>query len=142
MRIGSLAAARPTYYDRNGVSLAYEYTSYGIAPHAETQRWTYTVPAGKKAYVETFRAFVYRITAATSPNRYAAAIFVNPSGGGSYKIIEATSYSNVADTSQVLNVGGSILLFAGDQIAGYTLDASTGGTLIVSVSIKVSQFDA
>jgi hypothetical protein len=142
MKVSSFAVARPIYYDRNGTSGVKAYQAYGLAPHAEVERWSYTVPVGKKAYVEMFQVGVKRDTVATVVSRYWAEMFFYPSGSGATKILEASLQSNVADTQLNFIVGGSMLMFAGDQLAGWTGDASTGGTITVQVSAKYSQFDA
>jgi hypothetical protein len=142
MRVSSFAVARPTYYDRNGTSIVKAYQAYGIAPHAEVQRWIYTAPAGEKAYVEMLQTMVYRQTVAGVASRYWSEMFFTPSGGSATKILEVTSQSNVVDTQSNIIIAGSMLLFPGDSLEGQTADASTGGTTYVIVSAKFTQFDA
>jgi hypothetical protein len=45
-------AMRGNYYDRNAFSKNESYDVQGIAPHALTVRWTYTVPTGKCLMVQ------------------------------------------------------------------------------------------
>jgi len=66
MRTGVLGAQRPEPHDRNPVRQTLTYSGTGIAPHATTQRFSYTVPSGKKAIVLAAQANLQRATAATT----------------------------------------------------------------------------
>jgi hypothetical protein len=57
------ASDRAAYYDRNPINRTQYYTAAALAPHGVTQRWAYTVPAGKKAFIDVVRASNHRVSA-------------------------------------------------------------------------------
>lgn len=142
MRVGSFAVARPNYYDRNATSKQSSYVGGPLAPHSVTTRWTYTVPAGKKAYVESCYVDIIRGSAATSGPSCKAFIRVTTSDstigtlcatGGEFNTLNALISQTVS------NVG---LLAAGDLVQSDSYDNSTGGTLYIVMTAKYTQFDA
>lgn len=143
VRVGTPSAvARPDWYDRNPVTRFRAWNAVNLAPHTSTQRWTYTVPAGKKAQLELVQVKVMRATAPTTPGYAYANIRFTPSGGSVDTLIQATIRTGtVGDTDQtVLGVCG--VLQAGDTIEANSADGSTGGTIDYFATLKITEFDA
>jgi hypothetical protein len=94
--------------------------SYAAAPgaHAQTTRWTYTVPAGRIAYLEA--TFIQLNGTGTNANDYAS-IFITRSGAGA---VELLLWRRLTAVYQVDFRAWDIALAAGDAIAGATSDAS------------------
>jgi len=137
------ATARKEWYDRNPASKA---DSFGatLVPHAETVRKTYTVPAGKKAMVESLQARVIRVTAATAAGTPYASWRITPSGGSVSSFLRAlliTGQNAVKDEDKV-SIGTTLTLFAGDKLEAATFDDSTAGTVYHYISYKLTEFDA
>lgn len=142
MRVASLGVARPTYYDRNSIEGSLNYQAYAVAPHADTTRWTYTVPAGKKAYVDSANAIVYRFTAATGVSLVNSRLVITPSGGSATLIVFAHIETNVVGDNARQNLAGSLLLLSGSTFRGITVDSSTGGTVDYVAAAHYIEFDA
>lgn len=133
--------ARPTYYDRNAIPQARSYSQGAIAPHAQTQRWTYTVPAGKKAFIEEIFGQVRRETAAAPVGRIDIQVIYVPVTGSSMFIALPIIYTNVVGDQQTEFPPQLGLMVAGDLIHGDTEDTSTGGTAAFVAAIKFVEFD-
>jgi hypothetical protein len=142
MRTGQPIISRPAWYDRNPSSQWLGFFNNNTPPHSDTQRWTYTVPSGKKAMLEYASAYVRRSAAATTVGRVQASIRVTPSGGGVHTITIAQILTNNVGDSDRMDLGQGFLLFAGDKIEGYTEDTSTGGTVNILLRAKLTEFDA
>ena len=142
MRAGTATAvARPIYYDRAAVPkvLAYNAT---VAPHGQTTRASYTVPTGKKAFIESLFAFIQRASAATAAGNQFGIIGYTPSGGAYADIAAPVVQSNALGTSQALTLTNFGMMVAGDVIFLQTVDNSTGGTGWHLQSCKFNEFDA
>lgn len=136
MKLGSLASARSAYYDRNATSTTQEYGA-DLAPHATTTRWTVTVGAGKKQFVEFARTSIYRTSVAT-----VASLFEDRVRVAGINFLTSTSSGNTVGTFVQQTVTGTITLYAGDVIIADTYDLSTGGTVFHTIGYRATQFDA
>jgi hypothetical protein len=118
------------------------YVGADIAPHTQATRFTYTVPTGKKAFVEMLQTRVQRSTAASAASRVIAWIGYQPSGGsGSLMSYSVINTNGVGDKDANI-VGQSIVMNAGDTLTGYTSDGSTGGACDYMLNYKITEFDA
>jgi hypothetical protein len=135
--------ARPAWYDRNAASKCSSYLATA-APHALTARWTYTVPAGKKALVELLQVGLKRMTAAGTPQVAYVAITVVPSGGSGVYLVFAdlTASNNAVGDKDNMSSQGTLNLSAGDEINAKTYDGSTTGTIEYTANMKITEFDA
>jgi hypothetical protein len=135
--------ARSAWYDRNPTTKVYNfYQTQG--PHAITQNWAYTVPAGKKAIVELAQLKIKRSTTPSPMGAVYACIKVTPSGGSIATVLYAdllvgTAAIGDADSAQLQ---GTLALSTGDMIQAADVDSSTGGTVEYSETMKVTEFDA
>lgn len=140
MKLGSLAAGRPAYYDRNAFARTDEYTAT-VGPHGFTQRFTYTVPSGKKGILEFGYVYIQRVTAPGVAGLYLAHVQCVSSGIQlRTPIIE--NNSAVAGLGIQTLLPMSLTIYAGETIAGQTVDFSTGGTVQFSLQAKSTIYDA
>jgi hypothetical protein len=136
MRVGSFAVARPSYYDRNAVSTTQQY-GVDLAPHATTTRWTATVAAGKKQFVEFARTSIYRTSVASVGSLYEDRVRI-----AGINFLTSTSSTNTVGAFVQQTVTGAITLYEGDVIIADTYDLSTGGTVFHTIGYRATQFDA
>jgi len=138
VRLGTPSAvARPEWYDRNPVKIRRNSVGAGISPHSDTERWTYTVPAGKKAIVESLQTTMIRKTAATTAGRPYAHIIV-----AGIAFLKAVIIGNAIGDRSDPTVGPAMVLVAGETITANTADDSTGGTVDFFVAMTATEFDA
>ena len=141
MRVGSFAVARPNYYDRSATTKSTEYAGT-TGPHAVTQRYTFTVASGYKAYVESCVTLATVATVATTRTAVYASQYVVTDDSGAADLAIVKIYGNTLG-QQLLNVvSGVSLLNAGNQLVASTSDTSTGGTIDYILSVKYTQFAA
>lgn len=135
---GTSGTTRPSinWFDRNPSSASIQYVANGVAPHTDTVRASYTVPTGKKGFIEACMAKVLRETVAAPVGIAEAFIFVGA------RLIEAATLGNVVGSSDSVALGQSGWLGAGSVVQLRTADVSTGGTVSYYVSAKVAEFNA
>jgi hypothetical protein len=118
------------------------YSAANIAPHAITDRFTYTVPANRIAMVRSGWIQIMRDAAPGVVDRAVAVIFKKSVGGVTvcilFDIEEITAVVGIPRTG---SIGESMILVAGEQLIGRTYDLSTGGTYTYRVSADVAEFD-
>jgi len=142
MRLQHVLVTRPDWFDRNPTAQSGGYVASSVAPHALTQRWTYTVATGKKAILQTAICIVQRDSVASVLGAQSSYMRYIPSGGSAVRPLYAYNTSNTLSAAQSNNIGATMALLAGDQIDGSTLDDSTGGTGFYLTSFQGIQFDA
>ena len=141
MKVTSYAVARPSYYDRGATSINKAYGSSAIAPHANTTRFTYTVPANRKMVIENICVTSYREAVATTVGQ----VFLN------LVLYDGTTYCNLialytnantvgATTNNV--IGQCATVYAGEQLLGATWDLGTGGINDFRLSTKGTEYNA
>lgn len=142
MRVSSYAVARPIYYDRNSSTKGKTYQASAVAPHTTTTRWTYTVPAGKAAYVEALNAMIYRDVAPTVVSLAQSIIYIVSSDAVTSTVLQVRTYSASTYVFYYGSQSNIALLKAGDQIYANTFDNSTGGAVTYTIDLKLTEFDA
>lgn len=140
MRISSYAVARPAYYDRNAVGGRQRYVAT-VAPHAQTTRWTVTIAAGKKCFVEQAAVRIGTTTLPTVGGLVGCGI--DTYDGTTYT---TTAYSQFTSNTTTLQYGLNVCptiptVYAGESITAYTVDNSTGGTVQYIADTKYTIFD-
>lgn len=141
MRVSSLGVARPAYYDRNAVGTRQRYVGT-VGPHGGTSRWSATIAAGKKAFVEQMAIRIVAVTTATTAG-YALAYMdlydaTNSTTGAWAQITTSTTalpYTFFASPTIPT-------LYAGETITVTSSDSSTGGTVFYVLDAKYTTFDA
>lgn len=128
------------YYGRNATYLNGGYGAFAVAPHADTQRFLYTVPANRRAVITSASIHIIRITAA-APLGYAVMyIPANIHSVTVYVAVAEINSNGVGDKGQD-EIGGLVWLTAGDTAEIRTSDSSTGGTISYRGSFTLVEFD-
>ena len=140
--VTSAAAGRPTFYDRNPAPKSNLYSAGAVVPHGSTTRWSYTVPAGKKAWVDALFLAVDRAAAAAPAGTIAANINYVPNGGATAVLGQALLINNTVGAMDKLSVTQFGYLGAGDVISATTVDTSTGGSADLTAGAKYTEYDA
>jgi hypothetical protein len=125
------------HYDRNPLVIKQLYASID-APTVAGTKWSYTVPASRKAFVSGICSQLQRTSAATVVGDARFFITVDSS---TYIFLCAVNTNNVGDHEEV-NIGNSLLLLVGNVLTGGTSDSSTGGTMSFICSALILEFDA
>lgn len=141
MRFTNVFSGRPSFYDRTPLDVQ-KSTSLQVAPHAQTQRWIYTVPSARKAQITLLENWVNRITVATTASQVTMFIKNTPSGGSTLVVSEATFFGNNIDSRTQHTRGNTAILLAGDAIESDDSDASTAGTAHLGANLMATEFDA
>lgn len=136
MRLSSLAAARPAYYDRNATS-SYQIYGSSLTPHAATTRFTVTVASGKKQLIEAAFVNFTREIAATIVGLNYAQVTVN-----GVTISQTQMTNNTVGAGNTYITTGGITAYPADVIVGTTADQSTGGQIYFNVQYRATQYDA
>lgn len=142
MRVFNLGTARPQWYDRGPIAIGQLYAVNGVAPHAQTTRWTYTVPASRKALIEVSQVSIARDGAAGAASTSYATITTTGVTNAQPIFSFTQQVSNTLGTFAQSNVGTNALLLAGQSLTSTTQDNSTGGTNGYTVSAKITEYDS
>ena len=140
MRVGSLAAARPAYYDRNATTMVQSSTVLDT-PNTGTTRWTTTVASGKKLLIESGLASFWRETAATTAGQVTSVIRVT-SGGVDCDIALIKALNNTVSSYYSDKVNTPTTLYVGETLSGISRDNSTGGSMWFEINVKGTTYDA
>lgn len=134
----SIISNSPVWQGRNPLKVAGYYQTDAIAPQGLTNRFTYTVPAGRVCLIRSLFINIYRVTAAAPVGIWAGLILA----GGNY-VIDLRSIRNAAhDSLGPVAWNPEIWLGAGQTCIGQTSDLSTGGTVSYSMAMSGIEFDA
>lgn len=139
MRISSYAVARPTYYDRAPLTRSSQYSST-LAPHAYTARFTVTIAAGYKAYVENAYCLVISYTAATAASDCYSGVGTITDDVASSYVANAQILGITTGLSSINSSSSVALLNPGNQFIGFTANLNTGGTILHTISVKYTLF--
>lgn len=103
-------------------------------------RWSYTVPSGKKCYVDTLFARL-NVQARRTAAGFHGVVVTLSSFAASMDLVRVEVYENTygaGEKAELANVGS---IGAGDNLFGSDFGASTGD-YNVYVSAKMTEFDA
>lgn len=130
------------WFDRNPLNIQRGYQNT-LGPAGTATRWEYTVPVGRKAFVESIVCLLIRITAAAPVGRANCGITLTPAGQALFYDCAVSELldNNVGAQSSVI-LGQSLILFQGDLLTGWTADTSTNGTIYYRIIAKITEFDA
>jgi len=140
MKVSSYAVARPVYSDRNSTSVLNTYAAT-VGPHAQTNRWSVTLGAGRKATMEGAWLQIIRITVATVIAQYNVSLNVT-SGATTAVVGTRDSFSNTTLVDFSIAIPINVTIYPGENISAATLDNSTGGTVYYVASGKITTYDA
>jgi hypothetical protein len=108
------------------------YAGTVVAGTAEA-KWTYTVPAGKRAFFSTILAI---LSIPTTTGNFYCYITVN-----SYKIFQLLIVQGVVQPNHILHHAPSLWLKAGDSVQA-VVGNSTGTNLAATCNAFITEFDA
>ena|SRR5260370_32424790 len=138
MRVNNVLSGRPAYYDRNPLlNLTAAYSAAAVAPHAQVQRTSYTVPSGKKTIVALVNMSVLKTTVSTATGKGRAIM----QSAGNFLYL-AQIFALAAGTSDHAYGAAQLLLIAGNSCQILTDDAATGGSNDYDGVIQGFEFDA
>lgn len=142
MRLTNPGNSRPQYYDRNPTTSGQTFLNTNGGPTAQTQQWSYTVPANRKAFVEGIKAKIIIRTAASVNGDKGLFIAYVPNGGGTIRVLrELIPTNNVGDKDNEI-AGALGMMSAGDVLSCSNYDLSTGDAWFMSCDAKYTEFDA
>lgn len=143
MRLYTVGSSRPAFYDRNASSANSQSSqNLGIAPHANTQRWTYTVPSLRNANLDYFMIFHRRVTVAAPAGACHLALGGGVGGSSSPTWGYLDTAQNVADFTAFQNSGQAAFIASGGVVNFSDGDLSTGGTCTFLSFLKLTEYDA
>lgn len=117
-------------------TLASNYSAAGVAPHADTIRWTYTVPSGRAAAIESAEVLVIRSVAAGVAAQVLAYITAPVLGF----LLIAAEYDVAVGARMGFQVGLAGFANAGEQLNGRTADACAAGAHDFYVGARFREF--
>lgn len=140
---GETLRARPEFYDRNPVHRMFRVGAGLVAPHPDTNRATYQVPAGKLAILQHLFMEVIRDGATGTPGEAQMTLTMQVNGVGVTPLLARvrTILGTVGASDRIIMAGASIFL-GGDIIYLDTVDLSTGGTMQYTGFALFFEFDA
>lgn len=136
------AVSRPAFFDRNPGPKTSMYSAGGVAPHASTTRWSYTVPVGRKAWVDSMWIQVDRAAAGTTAGVVAANLNYVPNGGTVGVFGQGWLFNNAVGAVNQVVAEQFGYLGAGDVLSSTTSDGSTGGSIDYTIAAKYTEYDA
>lgn len=139
VQLGYGGSARTAVYDRNGSGQGSSYNGTGVAPHALTQRWQRTVPAGQTAVVQTVYCAATRRTAA-APVGLVEVVVTAALAGATPRIASMQLGGNAVGDTQQQGFSLALPVPAGGTITGFTADVGTGGTVDYALSFSSVEF--
>ena len=140
MRIVPYISTYPSYIDRSGTNVVQSYAVWGVPPHSSSIRFTYQVPAGRKAIVDYGYMRISRSIAATLPSRPTMILQFCPAAGSYVPLCYLTMPGNDVYDPQFIFLPVPIFLAEGDCLRLYTSDDSTGGTCDYNATFKIFEF--
>lgn len=129
------------YYGRAPAAIAPASEDNGLVPHSDVNRASYTVPAGRVAYLEAVYLGLHRATAPTAAGAARARLVYTPSGSSERILAEAYHQSATVGAGHELLLTGGLWLATGDEIILRTSDASTAGTYDFLLGAKLTEFN-
>lgn len=112
------------------------YNAAAVAPHATTNRWSYTVPSSTAAEVETVGLYSMRDAVAAPANVEWVALFLN----GTTRLPLLYQINNTlgfVSSEHLTQYGFGV---AGDAFVAQTTDTSTGGSHTYILSMRYREF--
>lgn len=119
-----------------------QFVGFGTAPHASTTRFTYTVPAGKVAVVESMTIMCVRDGTTATPARAQGQVVYAPNGGTavSYGIKQVWTGAIGDGQNGSPDHPPKLTMQAGDALNALTLDLSTGGTMTFLINCTIREY--
>jgi hypothetical protein len=142
MRVEQTAFSRLAPYDRNAQVIMLQYASGPQSPHTETERLVYTVPAGKKAFLDVIYMEVYRRDIPTKNGMAVMYLYFSPNGVDWFRLMGAKVQSSLKNDTSFVRVTNAAMLYPGNKLKVTTADDSEGGNCVFIINLKLTLFDA
>lgn len=141
MRVGHLQPTRPEWFDRNPLPICATMAATIAGADGGTVRSTYTVPTGRKSYLDLSQMSAYRTADGTPNNQIVFGLQLSDGITFIYAQIIKSSVSNYGPVGdQWLGQGG--IFVAGNLIRYVTSCTFPDGTVTLDGGFKVTEFDA
>jgi len=135
LKVGHPSGARNAQLDRICTWGVMNYSGDGLAPHAPTLRWSYTVPTGVRAILESLFCLCYRWSAPTTSSMVFCYIWVGSA------VLAFAMFEDPAQFAQDKDCQGfSMHLDEGETVTGYTGDMSTDGSCCFKVTSRYVEY--
>lgn len=135
--------SRPAWYDRNPKSVGKEFDLSVNDSHNWITRLSYIVPTDRKCIVEALSINALRTGAALGNNETTIRWRHTPYGGSDTLVQTINMYGNTVGDLVHWTLGGTITLFAGDEIFLNTTELpNDGGAISFECGFKGTEFDA
>jgi len=129
------------WFDRTPTPIWKTYSANAVDSHAITERWSYTVPDGKKAILE-FAYFYVRRAAPPTVSGYIIPQLRFTPNDGSENVLDRMVFRSATEYDiKEKNLAVAIILSKGDKVRGLTIDTSTGGQTDIIFNAKFTEFD-
>lgn len=148
MRVFGPASARPAPDDRNPLKVnAQAQNTPGAAAQADTDDWSYTVPAGRRCRVESAQTSVANDSATALNARALSRISFEPGGtppSPENRVVDAELETGQASTRASGIAGPQITMLPGDQLFGRSLvsNNAAGSNVRTYSSFTGTEYDA
>lgn len=136
MRIDYPTVNRNDFMSNNPIAAHVEYVNNAIGPHANTERWSFVVPANQLGVIQGGVLMMTRITVAAPAGMFTSYIDIIQ-GGTSCYLAYFNEINNGVGASYYVLIPSQIYLLAGDSVSMHTADLSTGGTISYVGSLNV-----
>lgn len=140
MQTGSGISVRAFNYDRGATPVSRGFLSGTLAPHSETLRLTYTVPADTLSVLNSISLGMSRFASASPSNLHRIFVHLNKFGASDSIIFHLFSLDNTVALEQQDNISPQTILAAGDVIEVFTLDVSIGGLILYHAEMLATEF--
>ena len=141
MDIVNAASARADFYDRNAEGMQLGWSAAATAPHGLTVRDTYTVPASRKAIINSLELLIVRDLVG-GINGYTQAWFsYTPFGGVAAFIAQLGDYNQVIGSKSLLATSPTFVMYPGDILTVNSADSCGGGTNMYALYGLITEFD-
>lgn len=140
MKIAYPSGVRSGWEDRNPTVIWKYFGLTGVSPHTLTQRWIYTVPANRRAFIYSLYIFYERATVATTVGRYGGH-FGADDGVTTPAFIQTYTRDNTVGFIKDAALSPVGFMESSAHIQFYTTDTSTGGTVDFFGTLMALEFD-
>ena len=132
------------YYDRNPTTIInLAALNIGEATRAETEEWTYTVPAGRRALIALLQLGVENRSTMATDDLARVDIDYTPSGSSEQRVISVELPPGNAGTPNNHILTPQWFIFPADVLQGVTTvtNDAPGSVLILRVGMTATEFD-
>lgn len=137
-----IGPTQPTDPNSNPLTVQRHYSVTLVPPHAQTERWNYTVPPRRRAVIQSAIAKMLRDVAAPGNLGYGARIHLRRANGQVDVFIAHCIDTNNAVGAQTSMIHtGPIEMFEGDTVFATTFDPNAGGSVVYTVTLTAIEYD-